>query len=270
MSQNQRTLQPTLSNRWQGLPIQVKLLVPILLVLIVVMLVVVRGIQSPLHDLTASPARDAFGVQSDLYQERLATFLTQQQKNVSDLVNGSLVQAYGFALTSNDPTTITAARKAAEFTLQSKIIGGIAPYEKLQLFDQSGTPVSTIVLVREGNALSSKLLAVNNVSAAETAYLRSVMTNPPDKGYVTTAESLQPLSNGKPGLLLQIGMPIYKNNAPVGALVASFNADDIFRTIFQSSKARSLQSFIVHRLANIVAGSGTSPPNSDLVIWLAR
>src|SRR5260370_40492511 len=91
------------------------------------------------------------------------------------------------------------------------------------------------------------------------------MTKPPDQGFVTTSESVQPLSNGKPGLLLRIGMPIYKHNAPVGALVASFNADDVFRTIFQSSKARSLRSFIVQGQGSIVAVADTDPQNSVLV-----
>src|SRR5260221_7817124 len=119
MSQKQRTLEPDLSYRWQGLPIPLRLLIPIVLVLIAALLVVVVRTQGPINELTASAAREAFAIQSDLYQERITTFLTDQEKNLADLVNSAPVQSYAEVQTTGDQAKIAVAQSALDFYLQN-------------------------------------------------------------------------------------------------------------------------------------------------------
>src|SRR5207253_11025625 len=88
----------------------------------------------------------------------------------------------------------------------------------------SGEVLSLVTAVRTASKVQARVVESKSLSSeGGNPYFRSLMSQPPGKGFVLPISAPAPdTGNKQPSI--QLGVPVYQNGKAVGAVIASYDA----------------------------------------------
>ncbi len=242
MSQNQKRARFDLRTFWRR-SIRAKLLISVGVAIIVTLIILGARVLPPVQTLVADKLRQEYSQQLQTRRDRIALFVERGRQDIQGLGNLPAIKDFVAAQTMGDTATLTKAREA----LQTQLIVWLCcqkSYADLRYLDKDGQQIASVTANADGS-LGLPLGLNSLISEGDKDYFHVIMAQPEGQAY------LFPSSTSQAELEMQIGLPVYAQGSPVGAVIGNFHVHDYLKDTFQLRTGDSL-SYLVDQTGAVV------------------
>lgn len=250
MTQNQVSPRLELRVRWQRLPIRVKLLIPVLVAFAVALAVLLARVIPTINALADNNLRTIYAEQADEVVDKIVTFLQNARQDMVQISNSSAVADFAAQATGN-----STQQKTARAALENRLTGRMGsaftavPYADFQYVAKDGMQI--VHAFRRPTAVNASLTPPEAlVSIGDTDYFKAIMSLPQGQAYVLPIKVDR--DSAPPDVQLQLGIPVYYQGVPVGALIAGIRVRDFLTKTFHPPRASEFTVSLVDQAGQVV------------------
>ncbi len=261
LRQHEEAARLNLRAHWQRLSLRVKLLIPVVVALVVALVIIAVRIIPPIYSLEESDARQIFDSRLNDLSSRLVNFLKDARRDLGDLAGSADITTFANATAAGSTSELRSARLTASVRLVGRFgqAGTSAvPYARLCYLASDG--LELLCSVRNPQTGTGSLVPAEELmSEGSESYFPIIMKLPQGQAYVlppTLTRSADP--SQPPVLEFQVGVPVYLNGAPVGALLANLNTRDVLMAAFQPRGSENYLAALADENGTVIAATDTT------------